>query len=110
MMNFADAWYSILPFAHPDPRDPVGGYGHGLMSADQPWSGHYRVMPPLYMLAHTTQLVRPGVCKYVDSASVLKGGLRKYITHPIAQRDFQGGFLDIACEYSKRSRHEGPIV
>eukprot|EP01046_Picozoa_sp_COSAG06_P013970 COSAG06_NODE_854_length_11931_cov_55.985970_14_plen_94_part_00 len=33
------AWYSILPFAHPDPRDPVGGMGHGLMSADQPWSG-----------------------------------------------------------------------
>ena len=68
------AWYSILPFAHPDPRDGVGGMGHGLMSADEPWSGHYRVMPPLYMLAHTTQFVRPG-CKYVDSAAVLKGGL-----------------------------------
>ncbi len=36
------AWYSILPFAHPDPRDPVGGMGHGLMSADQPWSGALR--------------------------------------------------------------------
>ena len=31
-------------------------------------------MPPLYMLAHTTQFVRPG-CKYVDSSAVLKGGL-----------------------------------
>ena len=27
------AWYSILPFAHPDPRDSIGGMGHGLMSA-----------------------------------------------------------------------------
>ena len=31
-------------------------------------------MPPLYMLAHTTQFVHPG-CKYVDSSAVLKGGL-----------------------------------
>jgi len=45
------AWYSILPFAQPDPRDPVGGMGHGLMSATEPWSGHYRIQPTLYMLA-----------------------------------------------------------
>ena len=50
------AWYSILPFAHPDPRDPVGGMGHGLMSADQPWSGAMtrllpRPLPPCSSLA-----------------------------------------------------------
>jgi galactosylceramidase len=76
------AWYSILPFAHPDPRDPVGGMGHGLMSATEPWSGHYRIQPTLYALAHTTQFVDPGRCTYVDTSAVLSGGL--FTTSPNA--------------------------
>jgi hypothetical protein len=102
------AWYSILPFAHPDPRDPVGGMGHGLMSADQPWSGHYRVMPPLYMLAHTTQFVRPGVCKYVDSAAVLKGGLLNVLGAPNpnkgkgpSQYNMSASMVAFVCEDDK---------
>lgn len=66
------AWYSILPFAHPV-DGLVGGMGHGLVSATQPWSGHYRIQPTLYVLAHTTQFVRPG-CRYIDATSTLSGG------------------------------------
>ena len=76
------AWYSILPYAHPDPRDPVGGMGHGLMSATEPWSGHYRIQPTLYALAHTTQFVDPGTCTYIDTSAVLSGGL--FTTSPNA--------------------------
>jgi galactosylceramidase len=35
--NLIYSWYSILPFAHPDARDPVAGLGHGLMTAAEPW-------------------------------------------------------------------------
>ena len=31
--NLIYSFYSILPFAHPDDRDPVAGMGHGLMTA-----------------------------------------------------------------------------
>jgi len=70
------AWYSILPFAHPV-DEIIGGMGHGLMSATQPWSGHYRIQPTLYVLAHTTQFVRPG-CNYINATATLSGG--KYPT------------------------------
>ena len=63
------AWYSILPYG-----GDGSGFGHGLMTAVEPWSGHYSLRAPLYMLAHTAQFVHPG-CKYVDSASVMDGGV-----------------------------------
>ena len=66
------AWYSILPFAHPVPGT-VGGMGHGLMSATEPWSGHYSVQPTLAVMMHTSQFTRVG-CTYVQSSAVALGG------------------------------------
>lgn len=39
----------------------------GAMSADRPWSGHYKVWPAIWALAHTTQFAEPG-WHYLDRA------------------------------------------
>lgn len=39
----------------------------GMMSADQPWSGHYEVWPGIWAIAHTTQFTEPG-WQYLDNA------------------------------------------
>lgn len=44
----------------------------GLMYANSPWSGNYRVMPVLWATAHTTQFAQPG-WQYLDQASGLLG-------------------------------------
>jgi hypothetical protein len=48
--------------------------GHGLMSACQPWSGHYREQPTLYAVAHTTQFAKPRTCSYLENSAVGLGG------------------------------------
>ena len=53
------SYYDILDIPHA-----------GLLRADTPWSGHYTVMPPLWIVAHTTQFVQPG-WQYLDRASSL---------------------------------------
>jgi galactosylceramidase len=47
--------------------DNTGDYhSTGLFQADQPWSGHYRILPAVWAVAHFTQFTEPG-WKYINS-------------------------------------------
>lgn len=49
--------------------DNTGEYhSTGLFQADQPWSGHYRISPAIWAVAHFTQFSQPG-WKYINSGS-----------------------------------------
>ena len=52
----------------------------GLITADQPWSGHYSVSPLLYVVAHTTELTAPG-WRFVKGADGLLRGSGSYVTY-----------------------------
>ena len=98
--NLIYSWYSILPFAHPDARDPVAGMGHGLMTAAEPWSGHYKLQPPLYAMMHTTQFTEPGTCRYLDNeATATNGWLDPTNASTIVVFDC-GSFITIVVETS----------
>lgn len=64
-----DAMPPGLPFPH-----------RGLVTADQPWSGHYRVSPLLYVVAHTTDFTRPGWLFVAGGNGRLRGG-GSYVTY-----------------------------
>lgn len=53
--SLVTSYYNILPL----PRS-------GLMTANEPWSGHYKVDPAIWAFAHTTQFAEPG-WQYIDS-------------------------------------------
>ena len=51
----------------------------GLLRAKWPWSGHYQLASPLWVVAHTTQFAQPG-WRYIDSASGLMRGGGSYVS------------------------------
>ena len=54
--------------------DNLPAEGHGPLVAIQPWSGHYKVLGPIWAIAHTTQFAQIG-WRYLNSAcELLPGG------------------------------------
>ncbi|MFD5257349.1 RICIN domain-containing protein [Streptomyces bobili] len=50
-------------------------HDQGLITANQPWSGHYNVSRTVWAMAQTTQFTSPG-WKYLDTATGYLGGAR----------------------------------
>lgn len=51
----------------------------GLMTANTPWSGHYQVLPMIWVTAQTTQFAQPG-WQYINSACGYLHGQGTYVT------------------------------
>ena len=62
------SWYADFPLA-----------GTGLLLADQPWSGHYRLGGGIWVDAHTTQFTEPG-WRYLDDSSGYLDNGASYVT------------------------------
>jgi O-glycosyl hydrolase len=73
--SLISAWYSDFPLADT-----------GLMLADRPWSGYYRVGKSIWVQAHTTQFTRPG-WRYIDSACGYLSNRTSYVTLASPQGD-----------------------
>lgn len=62
------AWYANIELADT-----------GLMLAQWPWSGHYKVDRNIWAFAHTTQFAKPG-WKYINNASGYTSAGASYVT------------------------------
>ncbi|MGH9325976.1 MAG: galactosylceramidase [Terriglobia bacterium] len=59
--------------------DALAFPGSGLMLANTPWSGHYQVLPMIWVTAQTTQFAQPG-WHYINSACGYLHGQGTYVT------------------------------
>ena len=53
------SWYAILPFSQVVDGTNAGA-GHSILTAAEPWSGHYELNPTIHAMAHHTQFASPG--------------------------------------------------
>ncbi len=81
--SLVTSYYDILPL----PRS-------GLMTANEPWSGHYVVDPAIWAFAHTTQFTEPG-WHYVDSGC---GYLARKAGSYVTLRSPDGGDYTLVVE------------
>lgn len=52
------SWPALLPFSRT--TNTNAGAGHSILTAAEPWSGHYELNPQIYAMAHHTQFAAPG--------------------------------------------------
>ena len=70
------SWYAILPFSTVVPGSQAGA-GHSILTAAEPWSGHYELNPTIHAMAHHTQFAAPGwryLARGSPGMSALPGG------------------------------------
>jgi hypothetical protein len=68
-MTATEIWSPVTSY-----YDNLAAPNSGLMYANTPWSGYYRVQGTIWATAHTTQFAQPG-WQYLDrSSGVLAGG------------------------------------
>jgi hypothetical protein len=73
--------------------DNLAAPNSGLMYANTPWSGNYKVQSTIWVTAHTTQFAQPG-WKYMDSACGNLAGGGTYV----ALRSPSGGDYSVVLE------------
>lgn len=66
--SLVSAWYATLPIGDT-----------GLLLAEWPWSGYYRVGKSIWVNAHTNQFTQPG-WKYIDSACGFMSSGASFVT------------------------------
>jgi galactosylceramidase len=97
--NLIASYYSGLPY-----------YRDGLMTAVEPWSGHYEVMGPIWISAHTTQFSEIGYM-YLKAGSgvghLADGGSYVTLMDPVT-KDFTIVIETMSHDHSKCIRPSLP--